>query len=310
MGKVSLLRILAVAALVVLATGCSIPGTSTNTTNATAVQIAAKDLAMSIADPTTGTTQEITDLGSCFFGAWGLNPVPWSLFRASNFALYLYSDGFLSKKLVWNSTNNDYEFTESRTVTAGPISGTAKTLTIAVAFFTSTDASGTGVQIDPLTPDTTPFSSIHSITYSRQLQSNFTNSTTGVQRQLSSTTSFTVTNLTVTGSTPGFSVTGTRTDNFTDTYSNGTTVKGSFTETIGSSATPIVVTAVLQSNGSYLVTATGTIQVAYTATITQANGTTSTVSNTSTITLNGKETVYINMNGTRCSVDMTTGETE
>jgi predicted glycosyltransferase len=76
--------------------------TSTNDTpNATAEQLAVKDLAMSVTDPTTGATQEITDLGSCFFGAWGLNPMPWSLFRTTNFALYLYNDGFLNKKLVW-----------------------------------------------------------------------------------------------------------------------------------------------------------------------------------------------------------------
>jgi len=294
-------------AIIAFAVGCSMTGTSTTTANITAEQIAAKDLAMSVADPTTGTTQEITDLGSCVFGAWGLNPLPWSLFRASNFALYLYNDGFLSKKLEWNPAKSDYELTESRSVTAGPISGTAKTLSIAVAFFTSTDASGTGVQIAPLTVGATPFSNIHSLTYYRQLQGTFTNSFSNVARQLNSTSSFTVTNLTVGGSSPGFTVGGTRTDTFQNIYADGNTVKGSFTETI---TTPVVVSAALQSNGSYMVTATGVIQVAYMATIIQANGTTSTVSKTSTITLNGEETVYINMDVTRIGVDLTTGETE
>jgi len=305
MGNSRFLKILVAVGLVVFATDCSMTSTAGSTSpNATAEQLAANDLAMSVTDPTTGTTQEITDLGSCIFGAWGLNPVPWSLFRAPNFALYLYNDGFLSKKLVWNQ--NAYELNESRSVTAGPISGTT-TIAITIAFFTSTDASGTGVQIAPLTSGTTPFSSIHSLTYSRQLQGSFSNSTAGVQRQLTSKSNFTVTNLTVGSSSPGFTLSGGRTDTFNNTYSNGTTVTGSSTETI---STPIVVTAVMQSNGSYLVSATGVIQVAYQATITPAGGKSSTVSETATITLNGQETVYIDMGGRHIGVDMTTGAIE
>jgi hypothetical protein len=288
MRKAGLLRVLTVTAVVVLATGCAnVTGTSTDTD-----EIAAKDLAMSVADPTTGTTQEMTDIGSCVFGVWGAGPRPWSLFRASNFALYLWNGNF-----TWNSTNNDYQLNEK---------SSAATISIAIAFFTSRDASGTGVEVAPLTTGATPFSSIHSMTYNRQIQGNFTNSFSHIQRQLNSTSTFTVTDLTMNGSSPGFTVNGTRTDNFTNKYTNGATVTGSLTENINN----VVVTAALQSGGSYLVTATGTIQVDYSATITRANGTTVTVSHTATITLNGQETVYVNMDGALCKVDMTTGETE
>ena len=113
--------------------------------------------------------------------------------------------------------------------------------------------------------------------------------------------------LTVGGSSPGFTVSGERADTFNNSYSDGTAISGSLTEAV---STPVVVTAVLQSNGSYLVSDTGTIQVAYQATITQANGKSSAISDAATITLNGQETVHVDMGGIHISVDMTTGKTE
>jgi formate-dependent phosphoribosylglycinamide formyltransferase (GAR transformylase) len=102
-------------------------------------------------------------------------------------------------------------------------------------------------------------------------------------------------------------VSGERADTFNNSYSDGTAISGSLTEAV---STPVVVTAVLQSNGSYLVSDTGTIQVAYQATITQANGKSSAISDAATITLNGQETVHVDMGGIHISVDMTTGKTE
>lgn len=68
--------------------------------------------------------------------------------------------------------------------------------------------------------------------------------------------------------------------------------------------------AVLQPDGTYLVTATGTIMVSYAATITQADGTTTQVDKTATFTLDGQKTAHLDMDGTDVDVDVTTGETD
>jgi len=292
----TLCRLLTAAGVALLAAGCAMTGTSTNMN-----QVAARDLAVSVSDPTSGTTEEITDLGSFLFteAAGGR---PWALFHAADFALFL-TDGALANQLAWSSMNNDYELTRNRSVTAGSISGMAD-VTIAVAFFTSTDASGTGVQITPLTSGaSTSFSGIHSLTYHRQMSGSFSNTASGLKRQLTSTSSFTVTNV---NEPSGFTINGTKTVSFDHTYPDGKTISG----TINENVTNVVVTAVLQGDGTYLVTATGTIMVDYSATITQANGTTTQVSKTATITLNGQRIVHVDMDGTDVDVDMTTGEAE
>jgi hypothetical protein len=299
------IRILAAAAIVLLAAGCSVaPGA---TSGSGVNQIAAKDLATTIADPTTGTVQEMTDLGSAFFGIWALGLQSRSLERAPGLALFL-EEGLRGGQLAWSSANSDYELNLSRSITAGAFTGSA-TVSISVAFLTSTDGSGTGIQVSPLTSGAATLSSIHSIAYTRHLQADFTNSVTHVERKSDSTSSFVVTALTVGGSNPGFTVSGSKTVAFTHIYSDGTTVIGNLSQTISSSS-PVVVSAVLQSDGSYLVTATGTILVSYDATITKADGTTSTVSHTATVTLDGQRTLHVDMEGTEVDADTTTGETE
>jgi hypothetical protein len=297
------IKILAAAAIVLLAAGCSVaPGaTSGSSTN----QIAAKDLAMTVADPTTGTVQEMTDLGSAL-GAGEMGS-RWSLYGASGSVLYL-EQGLRSGQLAWSSANNDYELNLSRSITVGAFTGSA-TVSISVAFLTSTDGSGTGIQVSPLTSGAATLSSVHSIAYKRHLQADFTNGVTHVERKSDSTSSFVVTALTVGGSNPGFTLSGSKTVAFTHIYSDGTTVIGNLSQTISSSS-PVVVSAVLQPDGSYLVTATGTILVSYDATITKADGTTSTVTHTATVTLDGQKTVHVDMDGTEVDVDSTTGETE
>ncbi len=285
------------ASAVLMAAGCANVGTTSVNVN----QIAARDLAASVTDPTTGTTEEMTDLGSFLFPE-ALGGQPWSLFHASDFALFL-TDGVLSQAFLWNAANADYELSETRTISAGPITGTAA-VTIAVAFFTSTDASGTGEQIAPLTSGAAPFSGVHSLTYNRQISGTFKNSLSGVGRQHSSKSAYTVTGLN--GATPGFTITGMKTVSFTDSYPDGKSIAGTITETVNN----VAVTAVLQSDGSYLVTATGTILADYSATITDANGTTTQVSRTATITLNGQQTVHIDMDGTEVDADLSTGEIE
>ena len=98
-----------------------------------------------------GTTQEITDLGSFLYAhdtGRRLGGAPWSLFHAGDFALY-FAQGIESGKFVWNPTANDYELSETPDVTAGPTSGSANII-IDVAFLSSSDASGTGEQISGL----------------------------------------------------------------------------------------------------------------------------------------------------------------
>ncbi len=264
-------------------------------------QTAARDLAMSVADPATGTTEEMVDLGSFLFTE-AMGGQPWALLNASDFALFL-TDGALAGKLEWNATNGDYELTETRNVTAGSTTGTAN-VAIAVAFFTTAEPGVTGVPVAPLTSGGTAFSSILSLTYRRQLTGSFANGISGVQRQHSSTSSFTVTGLN--GATPGFTINGTKSVTFANTYADGRTVSGTLSENV----TNVALTATQQSNGSWLLSATGTITVAYSATITQANGTTTQVNRTATITLNGQQTVHVEMDGTEVDADMTTGETE
>ncbi|HVP19078.1 MAG TPA: hypothetical protein VMU36_08780 [Spirochaetia bacterium] len=292
----TLLTILAAACVIALAAGCALNGTSTSTN-----QVASRDLAMSVADPTTGTTEEMTDLGA-FLATEALGELSWSLFHGSDFALFL-RDGAIAKQLVWNPTNADYQMTQTRSIAAGPITGTAN-VTLTVAFFTTSTPGTTGVQIAPLTSGGTAFSDVHSLTYSRQMSGSFANSISGLQRKLTSTSSFTVTGLSL--SPPGFTIKGTKTTTFTNTYSDGKIVAGTTSENVNN----VVVTAVLQSDGTWLVTATGSILVDYSATITQADGTTTQVNRTATITLNGQRTVRVDMDGTEVDVDMTTGETE
>jgi len=295
------IKILGAAALALLTAGCSLtPGPSIN-------QIAARDLAASVADPTTGTLQEVTDLGFAFFGVWGLGPQPWSLFRASDFALYL-AEGLLSSQLAWSSPNSDYELALSRTFTAGEVTGTA-TVNLSIAFLESTNGTGMGVKVDPLTSGTTPLSSIHSIVYNRQIQADFTNTISHAERKTNSSSSFLVTSLTIGGPNPGFTLSGSKTTNFTHLYADGTSITGSLSQTIPTSS-PIVVTAALQSDGTYLVSATGQITVSYNATITKADGTTQTVSRTATVTLNGQQIVRVDVDGTEVDVDITTGDIE
>ncbi len=160
-----------------------------------------------------------------------------------------------------------------------------------------------------MTSGGTPLSGIHSIAYKRQMQADFTNSVSHTERKSSSTSSFLVTALTIGGANPGFTLSGSKTASFTHVNADGTTVVGSLSQTI-STTNPIVVSAVLQSDGTYLVSATGQIMVSYDATITNADGTTNTVSRTATVTLNGQRTVHVDVDGTEVDADMTTGETE
>jgi hypothetical protein len=288
-----------VAVFVVIAVGCSSPTGSSASMN----EIAARDAALSIADPVSGTTQELTDLGSFFYAddaAKRLGGAPWSLFHAGDFALY-FMQGIESGKFVWNPTANDYELSETPDVAAGPTSGSANII-IDVAFFSSSDGSGTGEQISGLSAGLP--STIHSLSYKRQMTGTFVNSHTDTQRQLASTSSFTVTGLN--SGTPGFTVNGTKTVTFTDKYADGSMVTGTRSEAVNQ----LVVSAVPQSDGSCLVTATGTIVVSCSATITLANGTSDSVQKTATFTLDGQQTAHFNMGGTGVDVDITTGAAE
>ena len=114
---------MAVAALALVAAGCGNMSGSLAGTN----QMAARDMALSVADPSSGTTQELTDLGAFLFAtgaAAGLGSAPWSLFHAGDFGLY-FTEGIESGKFVWSPTANDYELTETRVITVGSISGSA-----------------------------------------------------------------------------------------------------------------------------------------------------------------------------------------
>jgi len=260
---------------------------------------------MAWADPTTGTVQEMTALGSVFFDAWGLGPQTWSLSHGSDFALYL-AMGLVGGQLTWNATSSDYELAFSRSITAGTFTGSF-TVNISITFFMSSDGSGAGVQVSPMTGGGAALSTVHSISYTRHMQADFTNSVSNTERKTSSTSNFLLTNLTIGGSTPGFTLSGTKSGTFTHLHADGTTVVGTFSQTISPSS-PIVVTATLQPGGTYMVSATGQIVVTYDATITKADGTVTTVSRTATVTLNNQGTVHVDMDGTEVDADSTTGE--
>ena len=86
-GKV-LARYVTGAVCVLITVGCSDLAASSASPN----EIAARDMALSIADPVSGTTQELTDLGAFFYAndiAKRLDGAPWSLFHAGDFVLYL-----------------------------------------------------------------------------------------------------------------------------------------------------------------------------------------------------------------------------
>ncbi len=80
-------KCLAGAVSVLITAGCS----SLAGSAASPHGVAARDMALSIADPVSGTTQELTDLGAFLYGsdiAKRLDSAPWTLFHAGDFALY------------------------------------------------------------------------------------------------------------------------------------------------------------------------------------------------------------------------------
>src|SRR5208282_1133392 len=97
-----------------------------------------------------------------------------------------------------------------------------------IALFTSSDASGTGEQVSGLSAGLP--STIHSLSYTRRMTGTLVNSHTGVQRQLASTSNFTVTGLS--SGIPGFTVNGTKTVTFTDKYADGSMVTGTRSEAV------------------------------------------------------------------------------
>src|SRR5208283_2254766 len=155
-------KCLAGAVSVLITAGCS----SLAGSAARPHEVAARDMALSIADPVSGTTQELTDLGAFLYGsdiAKRLDGAPWSLFHAGDFALY-FVEGIESGKFVWRSTTNDYELTETRSVAAGLISGSAN-ISIDVAFFTSNNSNGPGISISD--PSAGFPSTVRSLSYQR-----------------------------------------------------------------------------------------------------------------------------------------------
>jgi len=277
---------LAAVGCAMIAAGCAnMLGSSMSTS-----QVAARDLALSVADPASGTTQELTDLGGFLLGGGAVKGF-------DGFALYVM-EGFAAGRFTWNPTANDYEATWTRSVMAGSVSGNA-TVTIDIAFFTSVDASGIGVQVtNPLAglPST-----IHSLSYRRELTGSFSNSVSGEQRQRTSASSFTVTGL-----SSGFTVNGSTTVSFTDVSADHRTVTGTLIESINN----LSVSTALQADGSVLVSAAGTIMVDYSATITKADGTTVQIQKTATVTLTGQKVAHVDMDGTDVDVDVTTGAME
>jgi hypothetical protein len=243
----ALAGLLAAAALLATLAGCQLGGVSEADTED------AKAIAAEIADPSSGVTQEIADLGACLFGEPAVKgPVA----RAARFLA-----GHLGE-FQWNAETGAYERTrlvfdlvlENRTVHVARVF-------VSMRFFTSTDGTGTpfqpvlGVALDP---------NVHSIRWHREVTGTAEHTLSGAVSGFSAESGLLYSQIDTAAGT--VTVDGTHSRSFTRTFDTGRTVEGTVSYIL--SGLQVVRDPVTGS-----LSWAGTLQFEYDATVTRPNGT-------------------------------------
>ena len=263
------------------------------------------DLATTIADPTNGINQEITDIGAYVFASTaglkgsGIAGARGMSFRDS-FVLYM-RDRLEGGAFTWNPVSGAYELTEtSIPVSAGDISGTIASLGLAVSFFTSPEATGTGVELtDPTAGLAAGAGTIRSLRYHRQLSGTLTNSYNGVSRDFSAQTDLTA------GWFDGISLTvdGTHSRSFTHSFPGGRTATG----TISLEITELPTSWEQLGDFSYFVTAEGTLTGVYDATVDRPDGSSQALTRAGLIEFDHGEVATVSIIGLSVRVNLISG---
>jgi hypothetical protein len=263
------------------------------------------DLATTIADPTNGINQEITDIGAYVFASTaglkgsGIAGAKGVTFPDS-FVLYM-RDRLKQGSFNWNTTSGAYELTEtSIPISAGDVSGTISSLELTVTFFTSSDVTGTGVELtDPAAGLASGAGTIRSLRYHRQLSGTLTNSYNGVSRDFSAQTDLTAR---WSGGT-GLSVDGTHTRSFTHSFPGGRTASGTISLEI------IALPTSWEQLGyfSYFVTAEGIITGVYDATVDRPDGSSQALTKTGFIEFARTEFATVSVIGLSVRVNLISG---
>ncbi|MBE3064327.1 MAG: hypothetical protein IMZ69_04840 [Spirochaetes bacterium] len=266
------------------------------------------DIATTLADPTNGISQEIADIGAFVFESTAASKaLPEARSRTMTFSVgpvLHMRDRFDQGKFVWNPSAGAYEVTEtSLAVSAGDVSGTLTSINFSVSFFTSGDASGTGVQlIDPSSDLASNAGTVRSMKYHREISGTVTDSRTGVTRAFGPPAA---TDLTVRwGAGTSLSVDGTHTRTFTHSFPDGRTASGTISLTV---PPDLAVSWEQRPDFSYMVIEDGTITGIYDATVSRADGTTQDMEKTAGMEFDRSETATVSVVGLSVRVNLLTG---
>jgi len=264
------------------------------------------DIATTLADPTNGISQEIADIGAFVFESSAASrALPDARSRTIPFSagpvLYM-RDRFDQGKFIWNPSAGAYEVTEtSLPVSAGDVSGTLTSINFSVSFFTSGDASGTGVQlIDPSAGLASSAGTVRSMKYRREVSGTVADSRTGVTRAFSAATDLTVR----WGDGTSLSVEGTHTRTFTHSFPDGRTASGTISLTV---PPDLAVAWEQRADFSYMVIEDGSITGTYDATVSRADGTTQDLAKATGMEFDGSETATVSVVGLSVRVNLLTG---
>lgn len=264
------------------------------------------DIATTLADPTNGISQEIADIGAFVFESTAASrTLPDARSRTITFSagpvLYM-RDRFDQGKFIWNPSAGAYEVTEtSLHVSSGDVSGTLTSINFSVSFFTSGDASGTGVQlIDPSAGLASSAGTVRSMKYRREVSGTVADSRTGVTRAFSAATDLTVR----WGDGTSLSVEGTHTRTFTHSFPDGRTASGTISLTV---PPDLAVACEQRADFSYMVIEDGSITGTYDATVSRADGTTQDLAKATGMEFDGSETATVSVVGLSVRVNLLTG---
>jgi hypothetical protein len=274
----ALAGLLAAAALLATLAGCQLGGISA------AESEDAKAIAAEIADPSSGVTQEVQDLGTYLFGEPAAKgPVA----RAARFLT-----GHLGE-FHWNAETGAYERTrevfdlvlENRTVHVARVF-------VSVRFFTSTDGTGTpfqpvlGATLDP---------NVHSIRWHREVTGTAEHALSGAVSGFSAESDLLYSSIDTAAGT--VTVDGTHSRSFTRTFDTGRTVEGTVSYTLSG-------LEIVRDPATRSLSWGGTLHYEYDATVTRPDGTQVERQRTGEVSFEGSSTFVVTtgQGSWRCSL--------
>jgi hypothetical protein len=267
---------------------------------------AVADIATTLADPTNGISQEIADIAAFVFESTEASQAPSEAgSRAMTFAagpLLYMRDFFDQGAFVWNPSTGSYEVTKtSLAVSAADVSGTLTSISLSVSFFTSGDASGTGVLLtDPSVGFESGEGTVRSMKYHREVSGAVADARTGVTRAFSA-----ITDLTAKWSdADSLGVEGAHSRTFTHSYSDGRTASGTISLTVPHD---LAVSWGQRADFSCIVIEEGTIEGTYDARVSRADGTTQDMEKAAAMEFDRSETAIVSVVGLSVRVSLLTG---